>query len=144
MVKFLIINSRVYPEISLGLLHGATNFLQKLDINFKEIVTPGALETPIALSMAIDTNIYDAYIILGCIVRGNTDHYKHVSENTNTALTKLATKHMIPIGNGILSVHNIEHAIARSCNDDLNYGHIAANAALEMLHIKQQFAKVKK
>lgn len=142
MSKFLILNSSVfYPEINKGLLDAATQLLTKNKITFDIITIPGALELPCALAMAIDSKRYTAYIVLGCVIQQETDHYKYVSDNAHRMISWLATSNRVPLGNGLITAHNMQQAIARSSLDTKNYGLIAANAALQMWQIKQNITQ---
>ena len=67
---------------------------------------------------------------LGCVVRGETDHYDHVCREAMAGLTHVALEHGLCLGNGLLTVHTIDQALARSGADGHNKGAEAAAAAL--------------
>ena len=74
--KVLIIYSNFYSEISDNLLDGATKFLKKENILYETLCVPGSLEIPFFLKK--NREKFSGYIILGCIIKGETDHYEVV------------------------------------------------------------------
>ena len=94
----------------------------------------GALELAVAIRFAArGTKNFDAYVALGCVVRGETDHYDHVCREAMAGLTRVALDHGLCIGNGLLTVHDQAQAVARSSGDGHNKGAEAAAAALRQL-----------
>ena len=74
-MKICIIVSNFYPNISKMLIDGASKKLKKNNINnYKTIIVPGAFEIPVVISSLI--NKYDAFIVLGCIIKG----FSHFAE----------------------------------------------------------------
>lgn len=147
----LIIEARFYDEINDLLLAGAKAFLEKNGCTYEIITVPGALELPAALSWAAmascdreDDNArnYDAYVVLGCVIRGETTHYELVSENCVRGLMDVSLGRDLAMGNGVLTVENVEQAMERADPERLNKGAGAAEAALMMLKLKQNFGVV--
>src|SRR6516225_3584069 len=84
-----------------------------------------------AVRLAVDgTRRFDGYVALGCVVKGETDHYDHVCREAMAGLTQVALQSALCVGNGLLTVHTVEQAIARSRRDGHNKGAEAAAAAL--------------
>ena len=83
-------------------------------------------------------DLYDGFINLGCVIRGETYHFEIVANESSRALTELALNYSIPIGNGILTVSNKDQAIKRSDPSQLNKGADAALACLSLINIKTQ------
>ena len=77
-VKVLVVVASYYKEISDDLISGATEELKACGADFDVITVPGALELPNAIGMASRLCEYDAYVALGCVVRGETTHYDTV------------------------------------------------------------------
>jgi 6,7-dimethyl-8-ribityllumazine synthase len=73
---------------------------------------------------------FDGYVALGCVVKGQTDHYEHVCREAMSGLTQVALQHALCLGNGLLTVDRVEQALERSKVDGFNKGAEAAVAAL--------------
>ena len=102
--KVLIIISKYYKDISENLLNSAMTFLNEKSIMFDVIEVPGALEIPQALNIKINNSkkvgfIYEGYIALGCVIKGETYHFEVVSNEVNKGLMNVAIKHLLPLGN---------------------------------------------
>lgn len=139
----LIVDARFYDDIANELNAGAIAALQKAGVAYEHISVPGALEIPAAIRMAMETGRYAGYVALGCVIRGETTHYDYVCAESARGLAELALQHMVPIGNGILTVENRTQALARARVADKDKGGFAANACLSMLALKRKFAQQK-
>ena len=126
-----IILAKYYPNISENLLLGATQYLKKNKKNFKVIETPGVFEIPVIISRNIKK--FDAFIALGCVIKGQTPHFDFISQSTTDALMNLAVNNKKPIGNGIITCLNMNQAVERSHHKKKNKGREAANAVLSVL-----------
>jgi 6,7-dimethyl-8-ribityllumazine synthase len=140
---FLIIEARFYPDLADELLKGATAELEKRGATFERVSVPGVLEIPAALSMALDSEEhgrrFDGYVLLGCVIRGETSHYDIVAKESARAIMDLAAQEGIAVGNGILTVENGGQAWARARVSEKNKGAGAAAAAFEMAGLRRQF-----
>lgn len=141
---FLIIEARFYTDIADELVKGATAELDSRDATYERIEVPGVLEAPAALAMAIQASetldqAYDGYVMLGCVIRGETSHYDIVANESARAIMDLATKHQLALGNGILTVENKDQAWARAGVENGNKGGFAANAAAHMVELRSSF-----
>lgn len=136
--KVLIIEARYYDHINDALLKGASAACDDAGASYDVLTVPGALEIPAALQFAVEdkTNSYDAYVVLGCIIRGETSHYDIVCNESARGVYDLVAKHGLALGNAILTVENEPQALARAMPDQKNKGGDAAEAALRMLEIK--------
>lgn len=147
-LNILIIKSTYYEDVSDLLETGATAELNKVDAEFDIITVPGTLEIPIALSMAIDSDLlsyesldgcYHGCIALGCVIRGETSHYDIVTQESARSLLDIATSHKIPFGNGILTVENKDQALVRADMRHGDKGGAAARACLSLIKHKNNF-----
>ena len=123
--KILIINANYYKEISSGLLLSAKHSIPK-NYKIKIINVPGVFEIPVTISKNIKK--FDAYIALGCVIKGETPHFDFISQASTDAIMKLSIESKKPIGNGIITCLNIKQAIVRK-----KKGAEAANAILSVL-----------
>jgi 6,7-dimethyl-8-ribityllumazine synthase len=135
----LIIEARYYTDISDMLLKGARKALDDTGVTHETLTVPGALEIPAALKFADIAKGYDAYVVLGCIIRGETTHYDIVCNESARGVYDLVMGKNLAVGNGILTVENDEQALARADMNRKNKGGEAAHAALRMLKIKKHF-----
>ncbi|MBT3693269.1 MAG: 6,7-dimethyl-8-ribityllumazine synthase [Candidatus Pelagibacter sp.] len=123
--KYLIIIADYYKDISKGLLKSAKDILPK-STSIKIIKVPGVFEIPVTISKNIKK--YDAFIALGCVIKGQTPHFDFISQATTDAIMKLSIENKKPIGNGIITCLNMKQAIARK-----KKGREAAQAAISVL-----------
>jgi 6,7-dimethyl-8-ribityllumazine synthase len=142
-VKVLVVVASYYKEISDDLISGATEELRACGADFDVITVPGALELPTAIGMASRLCEYDAYVALGCVVRGETTHYDTVCNDSSSGLLMLGLQGL-SIGNGILTVENIAQAKERSDPNKLNKGAAAALAALSLLSLSFSWQDTRK
>ena len=108
--KFLIINAKYYSDISSGLLNSALELIPRT-CNIKVIDVPGVFEIPITISKNIKK--FDAFIALGCVIKGETPHFDFISQASTNAIMKLSIDFKKPIGNGIITCLNMNQANAR-------------------------------
>jgi 6,7-dimethyl-8-ribityllumazine synthase len=145
-IHVLIVEADFYRDISDALLDGAKDVLDAAGASYEIIQVPGCLEIPAAIRFAMKSmefmggrRRYDAYVALGCVIRGETSHYDTVSEESARALMDISTEYCIAVGNGIITCENEEQAWARARKSDKNKGGGAAEAALKMLKLKEKF-----
>ena len=127
--NILIIASNFYEDISSDLSAGAIVEV-KAKAKFKKIVVPGVFEIPVIIAKNIKK--YDAFIALGCVIRGKTPHFKIISKSVINAIMNLSVYYKKPIGNGIITCFNKKQAIERS-RSKKNKGREAAKAVLSVL-----------
>ena len=133
-MKVCIIVSNFYPKISKLLIDGAISKLKKNKIsNFQIITVPGTFEIPVVISNLIDK--YDAFIALGCVIKGQTPHFHYLCSTVINALTNLSIKSKKPIGNGILTCNNNKQANKRADPNKKNKGGNAVDAAISVFNI---------
>lgn len=135
----LIIEARFYDDLADELVKGACAALEQAGASYERISVPGVLETPAALAMAIDSGKYDGYVMLGCVIRGETSHYDIVANDSARAIMDLAVAHRLALGNGILTVETGEQAWARARvgGNGKDKGGFAAKAALAMIAVRR-------
>jgi len=138
----LVVDAPYYTEISKSLMQGVTEALDSENATHDYVTVPGVLEIPAAISMALDSSKkYDGYIVIGCVIRGETTHYEIVSNESARAIMDLSVKHNLAIGNGIQTVENEAQAWARAKVSEKNKGGGAATAALEMIKLKKSLSE---
>ena len=134
--KVLIVMSPYYAAISEQQVAGAKAAIEAAGARYEVVSVPGALEIPTAIKLA--AKHFDAFVALGCVVRGETTHYETVCNDSSRGLALLGLEGLC-IGNGILTVENMDQAIVRADASGQNKGGGAAEAALHLLSIKRRF-----
>ncbi len=138
--KALIIEARFYTEIADSMADGATRVLEASGMEVERVAVPGSLEIPAALQFAAISGEYDAFVVLGCVIRGETFHFDIVCNESNRGVYAVALAHGLAVGNGILTVDTLEQAMERADVDRLDKGGDAARAAVSMLVLKRRWA----
>ena len=124
MKKVLIVLADYYGDISSSLLKSAKNNLNNFSL--KVIKVPGVFEIPITISKNIKK--FDAFIALGCVIKGETPHFDFISNASTKAIMNLSVISKKPIGNGIITCLNMKQAKARG-----KKGKEAAKAIISIL-----------
>lgn len=142
-VRLLAVVAPYYRDIADGLLAGVRQTARQAGAALDIVEVPGALEIPGAIALAARHAHYDGYVALGCVIRGETTHYDTVCNDSSRGLTLLGLQG-ICIGNGILTVENIEQAEVRADPEGQNKGGGAAAAALHLVALARKWAKTPK
>ena len=138
MAKFLIIEARFYDHLNDMLIAGARKAIKAAGHKCDVITVPGALEIPGAIAMADQSDLYDGYVAIGVVIRGETYHFEIVAGESARGIMAL-TMDGLAIGNGILTVENEGQALARADPAQKDKGGEAAKAALSMLSLRKKF-----
>ena len=123
--KYLIVIADYYKDISRGLLNSAKAIIPKSSL-IKVIIVPGVFEIPVTISKNIKK--YDAFLALGCVIKGQTPHFDFISHVSTDAIMRISLEHKKPIGNGIITCLNMRQAKARK-----KKGREAAEAVISVL-----------
>ena len=126
--KYLIVIADYYKDISNGLLSSAISLIPKSN-TIKIITVPGVFEIPVTISKNIKK--YDAFLALGCVIKGQTPHFDFISKATTNAIMDLSVSNKKPVGNGIITCLNMKQAKARK-----RKGAEAAKAVISILSQK--------
>ena len=144
--RMLLIQAPYYAEIVGGMRAGVERVAAEAGATLEVVDVAGAYELPATLRMALDAmdrpivaHRWDAFVLLGCVIRGETDHYDHICRETMAGVMNIAAGTGAAIGCGLLTVHTEDQAIARSRNDHHNKGAEAAQAALMQLALRRRW-----
>ncbi|TVQ29830.1 MAG: 6,7-dimethyl-8-ribityllumazine synthase [Geminicoccaceae bacterium] len=135
----LIVEGRFYDHIADRLLAGAKAVLEAHGATFEVVTVPGALEIPTAIALADASERFDAFVALGCVIRGETAHYDIVAGESARGLVALGIDRGCPIGNGILTVDTEAQALVRADPTGKDKGGDAARAALRLMQLAETF-----
>ena len=123
--KILIVLANYYKDISVGLLKSALKNIPKSS-KIKIITVPGVFEIPVTISKNLKK--FDAFLALGCVIKGKTPHFDFISQASTNAIMNISVGQKKPVGNGIITCLNMKQAKARK-----NKGAEAANAVISIL-----------
>ena len=136
--KVLIVLSPYYKDIADNLLEGAVTTLEAAGAFHEVVHVPGALEITPAIRIAHRQSDFDGYVALGCVVRGETSHYETVCNDSSRGILFMGLEGA-NIGNGILTVENMDQAEVRADPNGQNKGGGAAAAALHLIALTRRF-----
>ena len=126
--KILIVIADYYKDIADGLLKSALKIISKKN-NVKIINVTGTFEIPVTISKNI--NKFDAFLALGCVIKGKTPHFDFISQASTNAIINISVDSKKPVGNGIITCLNMTQAKARK-----KKGAEAAEAVVSVLSQK--------
>lgn len=127
-----VIRSRFNEEITQMLLNGCVNELNNRNVYFDLFECPGAVETVGLSKKLADANKYESIIVIGAIIKGDTDHYEYVCQYVTNGLSLVSTQIEIPLIFGVLTTQTEELALVRADQEQMNKGKEFAETAIEM------------
>ena len=131
--NILIVVANYYDKIALDLLNGAELALKSYRASFVHINVPGVFEIPGTIARNIKK--FDAFVALGCVIKGQTPHFDYISRAVTNGIMDISITHKKPIGFGILTCLNEKQALERANpkQDKLGKGGEAAEAVVRIL-----------
>ncbi|QDU32272.1 6,7-dimethyl-8-ribityllumazine synthase [Poriferisphaera corsica] len=139
--RVAIVTARFNEFITDRLTEAAINTWERLGgkaENLASVHVPGAIELAVTAKKLAETGKYQAVICLGCVIRGETDHYDHVVEQTAIGVREVATQTGIPCIFGVLTCDTLEQAIDRAGTKMGNAGRNAMMTAVEMANLMEK------
>ncbi len=140
--KIGIVIPRFNDLISKELLRGALEELERHSVEectTEVLWVAGSFEIPQACARMIEKGGYDGILALGCLIEGQTDHYRLLANEVAKALTNLSVAHKVPISFGVLTVRTLEQALERAGTKAGNKGGEAMLSLLEMIDLYKKF-----
>lgn len=141
----LIVEAPYYAEIAAGMLRGAARVLDQAGATHEVVQVAGAFELPGAVRLALKAMArtggprWDGFVALGCVVRGETDHYDHICTQAARGIMDLTVQFGVPVAFGVLTVHDEAQAEARARDDEMNKGAEAAKAVLAQVALARRW-----
>jgi len=136
-IRIGIAVSEWHPEVTEELYEGAERTLLKNGISKKNILrinSPGSFELPLTAQFLLKKKC-DAVISLGCVIKGETDHYEYICNAVSKAIMDVSLSHNKPVAFGVLTTNSLEQALNRAGGKFGNKGVEAAEAVLKMLSL---------
>jgi 6,7-dimethyl-8-ribityllumazine synthase len=129
---------RFYGELAERLVEGARRVFEEAGATLEVHDVPGAFELPLAARYCADTGRYEGIACLGAVIRGETDHYDFVCSEAASGITRVSLDTGVPCAFGVLTVENMEQALARSGGGKRHQGEDAARAVLRMAALRRE------
>ena len=130
----LLVRAPYYQAVVDGMTEAALRIVQQAGATAEVLDVAGAFELPQAIRLALrGRQRFDGFVALGCVVRGETDHYDFICAASMNGLMDVALQYGIALGTGLLTVDTLAQATARSGADGHNKGAEAAVAALRQV-----------
>jgi 6,7-dimethyl-8-ribityllumazine synthase len=166
-MKIAIIYSSFYQSHELELLKNALSFFPELPLdenefnkiantNFVQNILPnnfnsvysqvsiakvsGAMEIPQIAKWLLEKHQYTGIMTLGCVIKGETSHFEHVSQIAMNGIAKLALKFSVPIANGVITAYTEKDAVERISSNGKNLGLKAMESLDAMIHLKNKIS----
>jgi len=141
-VRFAIVVGRFYEQLAERLVAGAMAVFEQATAEGIDVFdVPGAFELPLAAQMAAQSGRYDGIACLGAVIRGETSHYDHVCNEAARGIQDVALRTGVPCGFGLLTVENLDQAMARSGGAKRDEGADAAQAVLALARMRARLAR---
>jgi 6,7-dimethyl-8-ribityllumazine synthase len=134
-----LIASRFNELVVKELISGAHDVLIRHGLSEAQLClvrVPGAYEIAHAAKLVAKSGKFAGIVALGCVIRGETAHFDYVAGASNSGLMNVSLEHSLPIGFGILTVDNLDQALARAGSKAGNKGADAALAVLEQINLQ--------
>jgi len=139
--EYAIVVGRFYEDLAKRLVDGAiTAFQQDGNHGVEVFDVPGAYELPLAASYAAGSGRFAGVACLGAVIRGETDHYDYVCAETARGIMQVQLETGVPCAFGVLTVENMDQALARAGGGKRDQGRHAAEAVLRMSALRGQLA----
>jgi len=137
--EYAIVVGRFYEDLAERLVDGATTaFADDGDHVVEVFDVPGAYELPLAASYAAQSGRFAGIACLGAVIRGETDHYDFVCSEAARGIMRVQLDTGVPCAFGVLTVENMEQALARTGGGKRDQGAHAAEAVLRMAELRAQ------
>lgn len=138
-VNYAIVVGRFYAELADRLISSATGVFERAGADSIDVFdVPGAFELPLAAQMAAQSGRYAGVACLGVVIRGETTHYDYVCNESARGIQDVALRTGVPCSFGVVTVENMEQAMARTGGDKRDQGAHAAQAVLALQRVRAE------
>ncbi|MBH74908.1 MAG: 6,7-dimethyl-8-ribityllumazine synthase [Dehalococcoidia bacterium] len=144
-LRVAVVVARFNKFVTLKLLDGAKKCFKDKGVEPENILiveVPGSFEIPLIASKLASSSRYDAIVCIGAVIKGETDHYEHVSKIASEGILNVAMSTGVPVTFGVLTTENTEQALARAGGDHGNVGYEAAEVAIEMANLMNRISEI--
>ena len=138
--SYAVCVGRFYEDLARRLVAGATGVFAAAGVSVDVHEVPGAFELPLAAKYCAESGRYAGVACLGAVIRGETDHYDYVCSEAARGIARVALDTGVPCAFGVLTVENMEQALARASGGKRHQGEDAARAVLRMAELRRSLA----
>ena len=136
--RFAIAVGRFYEDLADRLVDGASGVFEEAGVEVEVHDVPGAYELPLAARYLAGTGRVAGVACLGAVIRGETSHYDHVCTEAAAGIARVALDTGVPCAFGVLTVENMDQALARAGEGKRHQGEDAARAVLRMAALRSE------
>ncbi|MEJ7818171.1 MAG: 6,7-dimethyl-8-ribityllumazine synthase [Thermoleophilaceae bacterium] len=137
---YAIAVGRFYEDLADRLVDGATRVFDEAGASVEVHDVPGAYELPLAARYCADSARYEGVACLGAVIRGETDHYDFVCSEAAAGIARVSLDTGVPCAFGLLTVNDMDQALARAGGGKRHQGEDAARAVLRMVELRRSLA----
>jgi 6,7-dimethyl-8-ribityllumazine synthase len=130
--------ARFYEDLAERLVQGARQVFEDAGGSVEVYYVPGAFELPLAAKYCAESGRYAGVACVGAVIRGETDHYDYVCGQASAGIARVALDTGVPCGFGVLTVDNMEQAMARAGGGKRHTGEDAARAVLALAELRSE------
>ena len=138
---YAIVVGRFYEELAERLVAGATRVFEESGATVEVHDVPGAFELPLAAKYCADSGRFAGVACLGAVIRGETDHYDYVCAEAASGIARVSLDTGVPCAFGVLTVDNMDQAMARTGGGKRHQGADAARAVVQMARMRGMLAR---
>ena len=135
---FAVAVGRFYEDLAERLVAGARRVFEEAGGSVEVHDVPGAFELPLAAKYCAESGRYAGVACLGAVIRGETDHYDFVCSEAASGIARVSLDTGVPCAFGVLTVDNMDQALARSGGGKRHQGEDAAHAVLRMASMRRE------
>jgi 6,7-dimethyl-8-ribityllumazine synthase len=137
--RFAIAIGRFYEDLAERLVAGAQSAFTEAGFEHADVFdVPGAFELPLAAKYAAESGRYAGVACLGAVIRGETDHYDFVCSEAARGIMDVQLRTGVPSAFGVLTVENMDQALARTGGGKRDQGRHAAEAVIRMSALRSE------
>jgi 6,7-dimethyl-8-ribityllumazine synthase len=134
--RFALVVGRFYEELARRLVDGATRVFEQAGGSVDVHDVPGAFELPLGAKYCAESGRYAGVACLGAVIRGETSHYDYVCESAASGILRVSLDTGVPCSFGVLTVENMDQALARTGDGKRHQGEDAATAVLQLTALR--------
>ena len=139
--RYAIAVGRFYEELAERLVEGARRVFEETGAEVEVHDVPGAFELPLAAHWCAETGRFAGVVCLGVVIRGETNHYDYVCAETARGIQDVQLRTGVPCAFGVLTVENMDQALARTGGGKRDQGAHAAQAVLRLAALRAELGQ---
>jgi 6,7-dimethyl-8-ribityllumazine synthase len=136
--RYAIVVGRFYEDLAERLVEGAQRVFEGQQVDVYDV--PGAFELPLGAKYCAESGRYKGVACLGAVIRGETDHYDYVCTEAASGVARVSLDTGVPCAFGVLTVENMEQALARAGGGKRHQGEDAARAVMRMADLRRDLS----